>query len=36
VHHTASKIAVVGGGHIPMPGEVTLAHMGVFVLGRIG
>jgi len=28
-HHTASHISLVGGGTIPKPGEVTLAHRGV-------
>lgn len=28
-HHTASHTALVGGGAIPRPGEVTLAHRGV-------
>ncbi|NLE65504.1 MAG: YifB family Mg chelatase-like AAA ATPase [Elusimicrobia bacterium] len=31
-HHTASHIALVGGGTDPRPGEVTLAHHGVLFL----
>ncbi|MBF0505030.1 MAG: YifB family Mg chelatase-like AAA ATPase [Candidatus Omnitrophica bacterium] len=31
-HHTASDIAIVGGGSTPRPGEVTLAHNGVLFL----
>jgi magnesium chelatase family protein len=31
-HHTASYVAVVGGGTVPKPGEVTLAHRGVLFL----
>ena len=27
-HHTASAIALVGGGSHPKPGEISLAHMG--------
>lgn len=31
-HHTSSHIALVGGGAVPKPGEVTLAHRGVLFL----
>jgi magnesium chelatase family protein len=34
-HHTISDVGLIGGGHVPLPSEVSLAHNGMRFLDEL-
>jgi magnesium chelatase family protein len=34
-HHTSSSVAIIGGGAVPRPGEVSLAHHGILFMDEL-